>query len=228
MTLTLAFDIYGTLIDTHGVLSKLSSMVGDKASQFSVLWRNKQLEYSFRRGLMRSYKNFSVCTREALDYTDLTLQTKLGDDKKGELLSYYGQLPAFKDVGSTLNKLRARGIRCFAFSNGSEEAVKGLLESADLLPLMDGVVSVDDLQTFKPNPDVYRYLLEVADCKAEEIWLVSANSFDIIGGHEAGLRTIWLKRDPNAVYDPWGIEPTLVVNNLDEINTLIDSSTLLS
>ena len=50
MATTLAFDVYGTLINTHGVVSLLENMVGDNAHAFSTTWREKQLEYSFRRG----------------------------------------------------------------------------------------------------------------------------------------------------------------------------------
>jgi len=69
MSKTLAFDVYGTLIDTDGVVSALQNLIGDKAKQFSHTWREKQLEYSFRRGLMKNYENFSVCTSDALNYT---------------------------------------------------------------------------------------------------------------------------------------------------------------
>ena len=44
MSTTVAFDVYGTLIDTHGVISTLQNIVGDKAVQFSHTWRDKQLE----------------------------------------------------------------------------------------------------------------------------------------------------------------------------------------
>ena len=68
-TKSIAFDVYGTLINTHGVVSKLEEIVGDLAQSFSNTWREKQLEYSFRRGLMREYQNFTVCTAQALEYT---------------------------------------------------------------------------------------------------------------------------------------------------------------
>jgi 2-haloacid dehalogenase len=69
MPTMLAFDVYGTLIDPHGIVIKLQELVGVKAEEFSRVWREKQLEYSFRRGLMRSYETFAVCTSQALDYT---------------------------------------------------------------------------------------------------------------------------------------------------------------
>ncbi len=35
MSTTIAFDVYGTLIDTHGVVSILQTMIGEKALSFS-------------------------------------------------------------------------------------------------------------------------------------------------------------------------------------------------
>jgi 2-haloacid dehalogenase len=70
---TIAFDVYGTLIDTNGVVSRLREWIGSQAEVFSQTWRSKQLEYSFRRGLMRRYENFAVCTRQALE--EVCLQT---------------------------------------------------------------------------------------------------------------------------------------------------------
>jgi len=224
----IAFDIYGTLISTHGVLDTLAKYIGDKAQPFSEMWRDKQLEYSFRRGLMRDYKSFSTCTKESLDFVDRKLSAHLDEQQKQTLLSQYAKLPAFDDVGSTLVDLKAMGVQSYAFSNGTSEAVSGLLKNANVLPLMNGIVSVDDLKTFKPNPDVYQHLLREVGCDAGDVWLISGNCFDIIGAHGAGLRTVWLKRDSNAVFDPWGVEPSLVISSLSELVTLAKSSALFS
>ena len=45
MSQTFAFDVYGTLINTHGLIALLEDWIGDKASAFSQTWRDKQLEY---------------------------------------------------------------------------------------------------------------------------------------------------------------------------------------
>ena len=81
MQVTLAFDVYGTLIDTHGVVSSLQVLIGKKATNFSQTWREKQLEYSFRRGLMQNYETFSVCTSNALDYTCTFYECELTKNK---------------------------------------------------------------------------------------------------------------------------------------------------
>jgi 2-haloacid dehalogenase len=50
--LTLAFDIYGTLVDPHAMEVHLEPLFGSQAKKASETWRDKQIEYSFRRALM--------------------------------------------------------------------------------------------------------------------------------------------------------------------------------
>jgi 2-haloacid dehalogenase len=217
MAVTFAFDVYGTLIDTHGVVTKLGEIVGDRARDFSATWRDKQLEYSFRRGLMQNYENFAVCTRDALDYTCSRYATDMTPGQKQSLLDIYRELPAFDDVRDALTDLSARDCRPYAFSNGSEEAVETLLSAAGIRDLFHGVVSCDDLRTFKPNPAVYAYFLTRAQASASESWLISGNPFDVIGAISAGMRGAWVQRSADAVFDPWGIEPTVTVKSLGEL-----------
>ncbi|MDH3454359.1 MAG: HAD-IA family hydrolase, partial [Desulfuromonadales bacterium] len=104
MSKTIAFDVYGTLIDTAGIVTALETLIGDRAVPFSDLWRTKQLEYSFRRGLMQNYRDFSVCTRNALDYCCEALQVGLSDTERGSLLEAYRHLPAFDDAKQGLQR----------------------------------------------------------------------------------------------------------------------------
>jgi len=214
---TLAFDVYGTLIDTHGVLTALEKLVGDRALVFSNSWRDKQLEYSFRKGLMQNYQTFAVCTRQALDYCCALYQVELREEQKQELMGVYRVLPAFDDVKTGLTNLKAAGHRLFAFSNGAADALEVLLSNAGIRELFLGVISVDDIKSFKPNPAVYGHFLRQAQATGGDAWLVSSNPFDVIGAISAGMKSAWVRRNPQAVFDPWGIEPTVTVGSLVEL-----------
>jgi len=222
MSVTLAFDVYGTLIDTHGIVSKLEKLMGDKAKAFSNIWREKQLEYSFRRGLMQNYENFAVCTSDSLDYTCEYYKILLSKEQKNELLDGYQTLPAFKDVADGLAKLKVAGFRLYAFSNGSKNAVEKLLISAGIRELFLGVVSADDIKSFKPNPEVYSHFLRESGAEVSDTWLISSNPFDVIGAISAGIRAAWVKRSEESIFDPWGIEPTITVKNLKKLHEKID------
>ena len=221
MNVTLAFDVYGTLIDTHGVVARLEEIVGDKARRLSQAWRDKQLEYSFRRGLMRRYEDFATCTRDALDYASTAFGVDLDQAQRTGLLEIYRTLPAFEDVSQALPELEAAGYRLFAFSNGAADAVEDLLDHAGIRPFFEDVVSCDEVRTFKPDPTVYAHFLERAGAEAAGAWLVSGNPFDVIGAISAGMRGAWVKRAPGAVFDPWGGEPTVTIRSLRDLDAAI-------
>ncbi|UGA56861.1 haloacid dehalogenase type II [Vibrio sp. VB16] len=227
MPTTLAFDVYGTLIDTHGVTSVLEKFTGNKAEAFSHTWRNKQLEYSFRRGLMLRYQNFAVCTANALDYSCQFHKIELITEQKEALLESYKTLPCFDDVIATLTQLKQDGFRLFAFSNGSQIAINQLLESAGISELFHGVVSCDDVQSFKPNPAVYAHFLRESEAKGNKVWLISSNPFDVIGAISAGMQATWVKRSEEAIFDPWGIEPTATVSSLSMLQAVLQSHQVL-
>lgn len=122
MIKAVAFDIYGTLIDTQAVLGQLTQLVGEKAVDVAKTWRQKQLEYSFRRGLMRDYCDFSVCTREALIFACREQLIELDSAEIQVLMNTYSELDAFDDVSSALEEMVGSGLHLYAFSNGSKQA----------------------------------------------------------------------------------------------------------
>ncbi len=213
----IGFDIYGTLVDPLEMNEHLRPFAGEKADHFSELWRDKQIEYTFRRGLMREYEDFGVCTRQALIFAAGALEVELSEEDQEKLIEEYQNLRPFPDVVLGLEALKFRGHTLVAFSNGVEATTRTLLNRASVLPHLEGVVSVDDVKTFKPDPEVYRYLARRLERVPYETWLVSSNPFDVIGAKNAGLRAVWIKRKPDARFDPWGIEPDLVVPDLEAL-----------
>jgi len=126
-------------------------------------------------------------------------------------------LPAFGEVPKALDELGSTGYQCWAFSNGEPDDLEVLLAQSGLRALLDGVVSVHDVASFKPDPAVYDHFLRSSGSSADETWLVSGNPFDILGAHAAGWQTAWVRRDASAVFDPWGAEPTVTVGGMDEL-----------
>jgi 2-haloacid dehalogenase len=223
MKTALAFDVYGTLIDTAGVVSKLGDVVGADAQAFSDMWRDKQLEYSFRRALMRRYRDFAVCVSESLDYCAARFAARLTSEDRQSLLDAFSVLPRFGDVLDCLNQLEASDFDLYALSNGSRNAVERLLESAGISDRFIDIVSVEEIETFKPDPAVYRHFLKRANVGGEQAWLISGNPFDVIGALSAGMHAAWVKRAPTAVYDPWDVEPTITISSLGELKARITS-----
>ncbi len=220
MPATLALDIYGTLIDPLAVKKALFDHVGDEAGAFAEAWRVKQLEYSFRRGLMGTYRNFTQVTRAALDFTCESHGARIAEDDRNKLMKRYRALDAFPDVAPALAALQQLGVALHAFSNGVADDITALLEHAGLEGRILSIVSADEVQTFKPDPHFYAHFLERTGATAATTWLVSSNPFDVIGAAACGWRTAWVKRNPNAIFDPWEHAPTAIIADLKEMLAL--------
>jgi 2-haloacid dehalogenase len=214
----LAFDVYGTLIDPFRMEDHLRPLFGDQARDATELWRGKQLEYSFRRALMKKYENFDVCTEQALRFVSRQFNVPLEEETLRNLLEQYLRLPAYADVPEALEQLESRGFKIVACSNGTEQAVRGLLERAGVLARFNAIVSVDPIRTFKPDPAVYEHLAAQVRAKKEMVCLISSNPFDVIGAKACGLRTAWVQRDPKKIFDPWEFEPDLHVYGLEQLS----------
>lgn len=222
-TFVLAFDIYGTLINPFATEVHLAPFFGDQAKHAAELWRSKQIEYSFRRALMRKYADFGVCTAQALIYVSRRLGVPLTGEEQQALLDEYRRLPAYPDAGDALRRLEEQGHTLMAFSNGTESAVRGLLEHASLLSHFRQIVSVDPLRTFKPDPVVYEYLASQAGVPPQSIWLISGNPFDVIGAKACGWQAAWIKRDAKSTFDPWEYMPDVTVGDLFHLPEALDA-----
>ena len=210
-----AFDAYGTLFDVHAAINRHREAVGDDADALSALWRAKQLEYSWVRTLMGRYTDFWSITQDALDYA-LARFPSVDIALKPTLLDAYWRLEAYPDVLPTLTKLRIMGQTVAIFTNGTREMAEAAASASAVLPLIDMVVSVEDICRYKTAPDVYENLCKRLDMKPSEVCLVSSNRWDIAGGAAYGLRTIWVNRTglPDEYFDA---QPDRDVRSLGEI-----------
>jgi len=150
MKVTLAFDVYGTLVDPSGMAKHLAQDLGTKAAEFADCWREKQLEYSFRRALMDNYADFSICTSDALNFTCRRFKADISPERRSELLQLYRHLPRFDDLTPALRSL-CDGFRLFAFSNGRRSEIDAVLSNANILDYFEGIVTTDDVRSFE-NP----------------------------------------------------------------------------
>ncbi len=213
MGIAIGLDVYGTLVDPLEMAVQLREFVGDGADELAAHWRAKQLEYTVCRTAMGAYENFDVCTAQALRFVLSNAQISLMSEEQQRLVDQYQTLEAYPDAIAGLRDLKEKRFALVAFSNGVGATLRRLLDHAGLMPLLEGIISVDELKTFKPDPRVYAYLADCLKRPKHETWLISSNSFDVIGAKSAGLKAAWIRRNPSATFDPWGVEPDLIARD---------------
>jgi len=101
------FDAYGTLFDVHSVIEAGREITNDPAA-LSLLWRQKQLEYTWLRSLMGRYEDFWAVTESALRYTVRRLSLRATEAQIDRLMGAYRTLAPFPEVETALARLAGR------------------------------------------------------------------------------------------------------------------------
>ena len=205
------FDAYGTLYDVHSVAARCESNWPGKGTQLSVLWRAKQLEYTWQRSLMQRYAPFSTVTRDALAYSCEALKLELSVAQTEGLMAEYLNLSPYPDVVRTLQALNTRKA---ILSNGSPDMLLPLVQNSGLE--LDAVISVDELRIFKPAPQVYALAVEKLHLDHSKIGFVSSNCWDAMGAKSYGFNVYWINR-AGAPVDRLGFKPDRLLASLNEI-----------
>ncbi|MBG6142932.1 2-haloacid dehalogenase [Labrenzia sp. EL_142] len=187
------FDAYGTLFDVHAAVRKHAAKLGPDAQRFSSIWREKQLEYSWVRALMGQYRDFWELTQQGLD-TAFALVHSADKSLRDDLLNAYWELDCYPEVPQVLTDLKATGAKIAILSNGSPAMLEAAAKAAGLTDLFDEIFSVDDLRTFKTDPQVYEMVTTQFRIYPEEVSFQSSNRWDIAGATAFGFRTVWMNR----------------------------------
>lgn len=176
---------------------------------------------------------FTEVTRNALTQTLAeTPGAEPSEDRINGLMTAFENMNIFPDVSPTLSRLVSTPeIVPVVFTNGTKSMVtRSLSQSKDLAPyssVFKDIVTVDDVKQFKPTPAVYRHLAEKVGLasRMEDIWLISANPFDVNGARNVGMKAIWIDRNLSGWTDRGepSLGPTVILHSLEDvIKTITD------
>jgi 2-haloacid dehalogenase len=207
------FDAYGTLFDVHSVVEAGRPLTRDPQA-LSLLWRQKQLEYTWLRTLMGRYEDFWAVTEAAIRFALGRLGIVAGDEAVARLMEAYLSLATFPDVAGALTGLA--GTPLGILSNGSPRMLDAAVRSSGLAGTFRHVLSVDAVRAYKPSPTVYELGPRAFGVPAGDILFVSSNAWDVAGAKAFGYRTCWCNRLA-APMDRLGVSPDFEVKTLDEI-----------
>jgi 2-haloacid dehalogenase len=212
----LAFDMYGTLVDPIRIWKQLERYLPDDAQRIAELWRQKQLEYTFRLTAMERYEDFEQVTRKALDYALAAAGREIETSQKSSLMAQYNDLERFADVEPGLQLLKDAGFTMVVFSNGSPSMLTAIMNAAALNSYCEGFVSVDEVRVYKPSPKVYLHVANRLSQPIEQVRLISSNPFDVVGAEAAGMQASWVNRS-GGIFDTLAPPPHSVVGSLIEL-----------
>jgi 2-haloacid dehalogenase len=194
---TLIFDVFGTLVDWHGSITReVRQILGPREQDpaaFATAWRD---QYQPAMEAVRSgalpFSKLDVLHRHNLDHV---LAARGLDDvdeaTRVHLNGAWHRLDAWPDVPPGLLRLRER-FRIAPCSNGNISLMVDLARR-NRLP-WDAIVGAELARDYKPKPVVYLTAAEAFDCAPGEVMMVAAHSSDLAAAAACGLRTAHIAR----------------------------------
>jgi len=186
------FDAYGTLFDFAAAARKSRDVLGDDIDRLTALWRDKQLQYTWLRAAQERHADFWQVTGDALDFALETIG--LGKSDRDQLMSLFLTLDPFPEVPNVLRKLKTAGMRTAILSNGSPAMLDAAVKAARLEPLLDAVLSVEEVGVYKPHPKVYQLAVDRLAIPASAICYQSSNAWDAYAASAFGMQVVWCNR----------------------------------
>jgi len=236
------FDAYGTLYDVHSVYEVTSQEFPDHGELITQVWRLKQLEYTWLRSQMQSYRSFWEISEESLVFTLNAIGLPTDKDIIERILDKYLHLDPYPECLDALDSLS--GVPLAILSNGNQEVLDALVKNTGLDSKLQAVISVDQVRTFKPSPKAYELVEKTLHVKPENVMFVSSNSFDATAAKHFGFQVSWIERvtpqamaaeiaskdvvDPTTMFkilrmqlENFDLEPDLRLSSLSDLATLI-------
>ncbi len=105
--------------------------------------------------------------------------------------NWYWNLPFVDGILDRIRKIKQNGGRLFLLSNiskGFAENYAAVPKLNELFALFDGLVFSGPLGITKPNKEIFHYLLEKYNLKAEETIFFDDNKNNILGAEKVGIK----------------------------------------
>lgn len=213
---TLFFDVNETLLDTTELNRVVAQRLGDLPERAEA-WFTSLLHHSLVESVTGSWHNFGDIAEAVLQMTATRYGITLPADAT-PLADIIAAMPAHPDVAAGLSALQQQGFTLVALTNSSAALAEKQLSSAGLARLFTRILSVEQVQVYKPDLKVYQWAMQEMDQPASQCMMVAAHGWDVGGAKRAGMKTAFVTRKGQALY-PLAPAPDLIVSDIGALAT---------
>ena len=115
--------------------------------------------------------------------------------RRAEILQerYLPHIEPFPGVRSLLERMREDGLHLVVTTSAQEEEARQLLRVAGVEDLIERVVSGDDVENSKPDPDIIAVALKQAGIDARDAFMLGDTPYDVAAASKASVACIALR-----------------------------------
>ncbi|MFD1529834.1 HAD-IA family hydrolase [Pseudonocardia aurantiaca] len=204
-------DVFETILRVSALRSRFVDV--GRPEHECELFFTRALRDGMALTLAGGVRPFADVARAALR---TTTGHSLSEDALDHVLSGFGELPPYPDVEPALQALARARIPAYAFTQGSAGTARDALDAAGLRTYLRGVLSCEEITSFKPPARVYDWACRQVDVPGDRVALLAAHSWDVHGAVRAGLVGGLATRLEGAVPDTV-VRPHVAAEHLDEV-----------
>ncbi len=189
-------DAYGTILDTGDGSVSAAARILEKAgstldpARFYAEWKRIHREHI---SALECFANEEAIFR--LDLACLYREHRLAGDAAadaGIMLETLTRRSAFPDAPAAIRELRLRGKVFIASNTDTAPLMENLGRSGIQV---DGVLTSESLQAYKPRREFFLRMLDAAGAAAEDaVYAGDSWEDDVAGAAGAGIRAVWINR----------------------------------
>lgn len=121
-------------------------------------------------------------------------QLGLSSGERGPLEALQLELRPHEDAAPALDVLEEAGIVSWVVTNGGADSTREALARGGVEDRFAGIVSIDEVEAWKPARAPYAEALRRAGAGPHEAWLVAAHGWDVHAAALLGLSAVWVDR----------------------------------
>jgi 2-haloacid dehalogenase len=204
------FDVNETLLDLTGLTEPFSALM---PVELMGVWFTRMLHNSLVANATGRYDTFDRQGVDALIVTAGAVGVSLSEAIAADFVAEMQSLPPHPDVVPALEQLAENGFRLATLTNSSLPVLEQQMSNAGLTAFFDELISVEEVQQFKPAPATYLYAAGRLRVQIDDMRLVAAHAWDVTGAARAGAKTAYVSRGTSPL-GPLSEPPDIVGDDL--------------
>ncbi|HEY4008325.1 MAG TPA: HAD family hydrolase [Pseudonocardia sp.] len=205
------FDVLETLLDLEALRPRFVDV--GRPGQEMELFFARTLRDGMALTLAGGSPPFFEVARSALIRST---GRRLSEEAVQHVLAGFRELPPQPDVEPALTVLARAKVPAYAFTHGSAEVTRAALDRAQLRSYLRGVLSAEEIGSFKPPPGVYHWACQRVGAAPANTALVAVHAWDVHGAVRAGLLAGFATRHEGGMSDVFDA-PHVVAEKLDDV-----------
>lgn len=220
---TVTYDSYTTLVDVYSQAEVLEEKVdGIEHPEFvSRVWRSRNMMLTVIANDIDAYQPFYEIQKHSLRFALESFGYDVPEDVRDEIRQkvYKENISVFDDVKPAMERIRDLGYDQYVISNGDPEMLDHMVEQAGIEDILEDWISGDEVETFKPEKEIYRHSAARTGTPIENILHVSGGTMrDVWGANHAGMQTAWINREgKHYPHEYLGEDPDMTITTIHEL-----------